>query len=36
MKELEMSPVRGLSNVFTSSEAVLEFRDGRLLIIKEL
>ena len=35
-EKLYQSPVRGLSNVFTSDEAILEFNDGKLLIIKEL
>jgi thiamine pyrophosphokinase len=35
-EKLCQSPVRGLSNVFTSGEALLEFTDGKLLIIKEL
>ena len=35
-ERLEQSPVRGLSNMFTSDEAVLEFKDGKLLIIKEI
>lgn len=35
-EELTFSPVRGLSNVFTATEAELDFKNGRLLIIKEL
>ena len=35
-ERLQQSPVRGLSNVFTAREALLEFSDGKLLIIKEL
>ncbi len=35
-EKLYQSPVRGLSNVFTSDEASLEFDKGRLLIIKQI
>lgn len=35
-ERLDLSPVRGLSNVFTGKEAALDFRDGKLLIIKEI
>lgn len=35
-EKLYQSPVRGLSNVFTSGEVFLDFTDGKLLIIKEL
>jgi len=35
-ERLEQSPARGLSNVFTSEEAALEFTGGKVLIIKEI
>lgn len=35
-EKLYLSPVRGLSNNFTADKALLDFKDGRLLIIKEL
>jgi len=33
---LDLSPVRGLSNIFTRKEAFLDFKDGKLLVIKEI
>jgi thiamine pyrophosphokinase len=35
-EKLYQSPVRGLSNIFTSDEARLEFSEGKLLIIRQL
>jgi thiamine pyrophosphokinase len=35
-EKLYQSPVRGLSNVFTSDEAGLEFSEGKLLVIRQL
>jgi len=35
-ERLDFSPVRGLSNVFTTAEAEIDIREGQLLIIKQL
>jgi len=35
-EKLYQSPVKGLSNVFTSDEAGLEFSEGKLLVIRQL
>ena len=36
VEKLYQSPVRGLSNVFTSEKAILDFDEGKLLIIKQI
>lgn len=35
-ERLDLSPVRGLSNIFTATEAEIDIREGQLLIIRQL